>query len=222
MGIYTHLLDFHFGTMSAPLYSRIDINGRSVNVEYQAVGESVTINILPDAVHNAPGTEQATRQFFEGIGATTDASAHRFTLALPNPDSYRPALLGWLRSAYVLAFAGLGYKYILHNSMDIVRHQLMNIDDVVIRSFSITVTEGPSDTSQLFISTQPSWLGECIVVKMKKELVFLPWFDSNPSLYKKLETNMENGEVFLDTFSGKEIPWPHGPAHLLDDNIGRK
>src|SRR5438552_3370473 len=91
-----------------------------------------------------------------------------------------------LRSAYIAAFALLGYRYILRSALDVVRDQIAKPDADLIPRFSLHLGGAEPRTHRLIISvTQPASL-RCVLVGIGDQAVFLPGLEPWPRIYERL------------------------------------
>jgi hypothetical protein len=58
-------------------------------------------------------------------------------LRINEPYNPRRARLGWVRAAFLVAFAWLGNRYILHPALQPLRVQLLNPEDEILSSLPI-------------------------------------------------------------------------------------
>lgn len=206
-------LDFATGTMSRPMRARAGMGGNDLNVAIQHVGDSMIVQVPPRT--NDPRAEETYRAELDRL---VDAGTREWSLnlALVPRVRYRRALLGWLRAAYLAAFAALGYRYILRPQLALVREQLQKPDDRVIEDFSATMPRAPATERRLLLVEKPTAL-RSLTVQMGRHLVFLPGLDSDADLYTRLtRERAAKNELFHAKLSGKTIPWPGRPEFALD------
>lgn len=205
------IIDFAQGTMDQHARGRVELPGSVLNARILAQGTDVRVEGIPAA--NSP----KAREIFERqLGAMTEAGSWegvKFRLVLDLKGEPRDAYLGWLRSAYLVAFAALGYTYILHPSVRRVREQLQHPDQQILRVFSVTAAEAPQNRRQVLFITQPAWLGS-LAIQMGRHTVFLPWLDD--AIYERLAERTDQGKTFHEQLAGEEAAWPQQPVFALD------
>lgn len=206
------IFDFHYGTMDRPAPARLTMADQSINVEVQATEESVRVVGLPDS--NDP---QAQGELLAELDRLVEAGSwqdSRFDLTFYRGFRHRPALVGWLRAGYLAAFAALGYRYIMRASLDVVRQQLVNPQDEVLRVFSVTIPGRISkEERRILLVQRPTWLNS-VAVQIGRHIVFLPSLEDTPIPFESLA--QKAGQQARERIAGKLIPWPTRPEHALD------
>lgn len=134
-------------------------------------------------------------------------------LELATTNKTNAAGASLLRSAYIIAFAIFGYRYILDNRLTSVREQLARPNDGLIRIFSAEGAK-PSRQFQVVLVDEPEAL-RSLAIQMGRYMVYLPALDGGTDLYDRLLHWRDAGGSFVPTW-GQHLPWPAEPMHLLD------
>jgi hypothetical protein len=192
-------LDFIRGTMAAPRRFELSWGDLSINVEAQKDASGIRVFGLPR--NNPPGA-------LAGWEADLDKAsgiepAFRFHLSAKRRFRYQSARVGWLKSAYLVTFAALGYSYIVMPTLRKVREQIAEPDRKVIDGFSAYLPKGRTTDRALLLADEPE---KTIMVVMGHHLIMLPSDDSPPDLYQRLVEN-QRGPDFVGHPIG-EFPWP--------------
>jgi hypothetical protein len=132
-------------------------------------------------------------------------------LTFPVPD-FRKASIGWLRAAYLVAFATLGYLYILRADLEEVRRQIRAPASDVLDRYCLITQEDPADARIAFVR-KPADL-ESVVVLSKSCAVFLP-STASADTYERL-SRVERWPPAGVTLAGSVAPWPTQPTYALD------
>jgi hypothetical protein len=145
------------------------------------------------------------------VGTVTNLS---FRLT-PYKDTFKDQLarVGWLRAAYLVAFAEFGYLYVFQRRLESVRRQLAEPAANVIDLFSVVLPEATAQTRHFVIIEEPLDL-RGLALQMGRSLVFLPWLSDG--LYDRLSARSKNDRRFGETLKGGLVPWPAEPLHLMD------
>jgi len=206
------LIDFVTGTMDKPASARFEVGNASVNVDYYNGPAGVLV--IGDPKRNSPEAQDRVAKAFEGAHQSGRAQTLSFKVT-PSRLGYdaRLHVAGALRSAYLIAFAALGYTYIFQRRLERVRRQLRAPDDVVIDCFSVTLPKARPDARRFVFVQDPAHLAS-ILIQMGRQLVFLPWLDDE--LYSALKQGRERGGEFDVKIHGDQLPWPQEPMHLID------
>jgi hypothetical protein len=128
------------------------------------------------------------------------------------------ARYSWIRSAYLAAFAGLGWTYILRHALRPVRAQLANPEAEVLPTYVFRDPEGVATSRRILVVTEPSEL-RCVAVMIGEHGVFLPGL-SDPLTMDELgraftQRCREDGRLTV-RLQGKLVPWPSRATYLMD------
>jgi hypothetical protein len=134
-----------------------------------------------------------------------------FNLSFRSPD-FRKASIGWLRAAFLVAFATLGYRYILRTDLEEVRRQILDPAAEILDRYCVITKRGPAERCITFVR-EPAKLRSVIVFN-NPYAVFLP-SDASGSTYEQLAT-LDPWPPGTVTLSGSTAPWPTQPAYALD------
>jgi hypothetical protein len=171
--------------------------------------------------NNPADVERAVESFdqlVEGIGDDT------FTLTFKHAFEPRRARLGWLRAAYLIAFAQFGYRYILRPAFEPLRAQLMSPDEAVLDPPPVTIDPsavGEHGGRLLMPSTD---VLDIVIVDMGWVYAFLPGADGSAGFFDTViervlalsqSRRQEAGIVGLD-LPGGTLEWPTSPQYVFD------
>lgn len=179
-------------------------------VDYYHGAAGVLISGVPKANH--PSALSQLQSEIEGsLGRGVETS---FGVSLYR-DQYenRLAQVGWLRAAYLVAFAVFGYRYVFQKKLEPVRRQLAEPKSILIDPFSVILPEAKADERRFMLVAEPDYL-RGIAVQMGRCVVFLPWLVEG--LYEALAQQNRSGPSFQAQLKVEHGPWPTEPMHLLD------
>ncbi|WP_244313440.1 hypothetical protein [Streptomyces zinciresistens] len=141
----------------------------------------------------------------------------RFTVTERFVNSH--AELSWIRSAYLAAFAALGWRYILRPELQPIRDQIKNPETKILPRLSGFNPEAPTDRKGILLVESPNDL-RGVFVTIGRHGVFLPgppWAAQSCSELSQAITDWSAAESRHQMMlSGKEVPWPKNPMYLLD------
>ena len=200
-------LDFVRGEMKNFRPARLTVRGVSMNVDHYHGGGGVLISGVPRV--NPPGAVGR-------LEAALDSQLVDQSLTIePYRDTFdnRLAVVGWLRSAYLIAFAAFGYRFAFHGTLDRVREQLAHPERDVLGLFSVYLPAADRDSRSLLIVEDPCDLAS-LLVQFGRQLVFLPWKEAG--IHDRLQQRKARHPSFDAQLSGRQVPWPEEPLHLLD------
>lgn len=215
---YDQIAAFDMGTMteSEKLRVRIDIEGNSLNAEIRASGGSYVVN-YPERINDPlswANAQQIFQQAREDESIANKPVPTNFPLHEHNP---RLASVGWLRSAYIVAFAALGYRYALHPDVAIVRTQIVDFSSQIIEKFMGTDSVTPKEVRNMYLVFEPLELS-CLLVQTGRYTVILPPIGFGLDFYErtdfgKLQRLCNDG---IPPDQHLIVKWPREPHHAWD------
>ena len=120
----------------------------------------------------------------------------------------KPALVAWLRAAYLTMFAVNGYHYIFGPGLAIVRRQIREPQAEHIPAFHVTIAgERPLTERRIMRIREPEWQRSW-AVQFDHHLVLLPLAE-DATLYERLtEKSRRNHIKITSSESWEWPPWP--------------
>lgn len=145
-------------------------------------------------------------------------AAGRFSFTIHTRFDESRARLSIIRSAYLAAFAALGWSYILQSEMQQIRDQLMKPDDAILDTYVFRDPDSATSVRRMILVADPDEL-RCLAVTIGEYSIFLPgwprpktWDETSAAFGRECEAD---GRLNLE-LKGKEIPWPKKPMYFLD------
>jgi hypothetical protein len=207
------MYDFAQGTMTRRARARLEIGGEALNVELLASGSGIQLVGVPRA--NDPRGQARAEAELERLARDQQWDGYQFRITSYQRFRGRAALVGWLRAAYLAAFAALGYRYIVRPELQIVRAQLADTTAEILPVFSMTMPAARRAERRLLLVEQPSWL-RSLCVQMGRHAVFLPGLSAARGLYDRLARRSGRNRHAELQLTGKLVPWPTKPELALD------
>ena len=129
----------------------------------------------------------------------------------------RRARAGWLRAAYLVAFAAFGYRYICGPALIPVRQQIRHPEQEIIpvASFGIAPT-APKTANHLMLSGEPAAL-RGVAVQMRRHIVLLPRPNDRAFYQRVAAYRAQSGVDAALTVHGNQYEWPTTARHPSDD-----
>jgi hypothetical protein len=159
---------------------------------------------------NDPKVIKRVDAYFMSLAQGDAWKGAKFHITSQTRCNFKLAKIGDLRAAFLVAFAAFGYRYAFDPRLDIVRQQILNPTDNVIKAWTITLTQ-PKDNSNLLLFVKSL---QSIVVKFGRVGILLPWLNSSKDFYSELVTKHEsNIHMNID---GEFIKWPAQLDMALD------
>jgi len=170
---------------------------------------------------NSPTDIQRSEEVLAEAGA-----GHTFELRSLESWSDRRANLGWVRAAYVVAFAWFGYRYILLPVFERLRQQLREPDEPILPRLPLLVDLRRDLSERRFGEIREPASLRSVAVEMGPHTVFLPppgeldesFFDTIRDRFVELPERymIRTGGVPEARLIGRNYPWPRGPNFVLD------
>jgi len=118
--------------------------------------------------------------------------------------SRRTADIGYLKTAYLAAFAKFGYSYILRLALNRVREQIKDPSSRVLETVRV-YCDGISISKKVFLLFHEPI--RCLGIKVENSIVCLPLPDGDDIFYKTLAEMRASGRIFTWR-SNATIKWP--------------
>jgi hypothetical protein len=141
-----------------------------------------------------------------------------FSFTVHTRFSETRARYSWIRSAYLAAFAALGWAYILRPVLQPIREQLTNPESEVLSTYMFRDPEADATTRRLLLVNEPEEL-RCLSVVIGEHGVFLPGvFDplTMDELAHRFAARCDENQQLHVTLNGKLVPWPSRAMYFLD------
>lgn len=212
-----------------PFKAEYTLNGVKIKGRYKISSienQEIQCSIDSNDINNYPNFTQELDHNWDGANLEI-----KYDLtSVKRNDEY--ANLSILKSAYLLAFAKLGYMYILNNNLDTIRDQLQNPDRNVLKN-SFLVAKGVEILQDLKDGVYYGYVENisCVLVvmtfKLKKKnalkhraVVALPTPEAKDfSLYSQL-SRMTNNKTINNVKEAEELPLEPIRAKIEWDTLG--
>lgn len=205
-----HVLDFALETMETPRPAEFSVGSLKQRVEVYRSSGGLFIRGLPG--NNPPET---TRQIQQAMERMISRQGHSFTISLSKETYSEPhERVSWLRAAYLAAFAALGYRYILRNSLNLVRQQIFEPDNKIIECFSVFDCDASPDRRFIVLISEPDWV-RGLAVQMGRHIILLPFSGTDTEFYERVR-RAATGESMTELGGKLQLTWPREPVFALD------
>jgi hypothetical protein len=176
----------------------------SVPVRLSASGRGVVLVGLPHATR----PDVHVMGEFEAATKAKDGRKVPFKIKFAAFSAAR-ARASWLRSAYLVFFAALGYRFICRPELESLRAKIANPDsDKEPRTFRLILDKSTEPT--LLRIDEPEALRSYVML-YRRNAIFLPRYGDSDLYIRLAKHPSDRG------FSGKQFPWPlDGPKFLYD------
>lgn len=204
------LIKFHEGA-TVDMNATLTVSGAPANVDLKLNDGSIQIFGRSDL--NSP-TDQAAWEaaLHELVGATSPKLS--FGLPAVTHIPWR-ASVSWLRAAYLVVFAALGYRFAIHERLSIVREQILNPEEKLIRVSGLFINDASPDERICLVVLEPVAL-QCVFVQFGRRAIMLPAPWSDVDIYGQMADSVDVSAEFSQELAGKLVPWPTSPQHLYD------
>jgi hypothetical protein len=200
-------LDFAFGTTRRPLRRTWQVDGVRVHGNIRATGDVVVFEGVAKA--NPPRDIETFKDLNVAEGAFTASASRGF-------DPQRAAI-AWLRSAYVVSFATFGYRYIVRESLNVVRNAFADPENSSLYPPSLIDSNAAIGTRSIMVVSEPEWL-RSVAVSIDRRTLFLPVAGSDPDFFDRIAGSFpRGGESSGVAMHGTAYRWPTRPMHAHDE-----
>jgi HNH endonuclease len=200
--------DFGSRRMTKSMPATFEFAGIEQRVEATFGQDGLLIAGVPR--QNRPQTAQVLTAAFDKVVA--DGSTNTtMKLSFATPD-LRAASVGWLRAAYLVAFATLGYMYIFRQELEQVRQQIQDPQAAILDRYCMITKRGQNDRL-ITLARQPAEF-ESVIILSNDVALFLPSYASNGT-YEWL-ADIQPWPPGEKVLSGLTAPWPARPTYGLD------
>ncbi len=186
--------------------AKLIVGDAKVNIDLRFSEQGGEINILGD--QNDPKVVETLKPILKEI----IQSGKSFNLRDIVSYSRKAADIGYLKTAYLAAFAKFGYSYILRPALNRVRQQIKEPSLCILNTVRVygNVTNIPE---KVFILLQEPI--SCLSVKADDSIVCLPLPYGDDLFYEKLAEMRANGRIF-EWRGNATIEWPRRFELALD------
>jgi hypothetical protein len=158
---------------------------------------------------------------FEKAMNAAASGGSEFSLKIRTKDRFSSerARVSWVRSAYLVAFAAFGWRYILQTSLNPLRAQFQDPTNITLPEMSLYDPDADPSRRELMVVEKPVSC-QSVVVRIGQHSVFLPAIDSTRSLADLVEAlhsykPPSEGPTRFSMF-GTWVPWPVKPQYVFD------
>jgi hypothetical protein len=181
--------------------AKLKVGEDDVHVEVSRTPDNqVTFNIIGSS--NDPAAVLRVNDYLDGLSKSGNAEGTQFRITSLVRYHHRRSQIGYLRAAYLVAFASLGYKYALSTALDGVRDQIHEPKSESLHGWMLEITTPDLPEFLFLVMESPNSL----LVKFGTTGVFLPRPEDNENLYAKLRS--EHSPNDLLNVSGAAVAWP--------------
>lgn len=191
---------------------------RTTRVKFIAFDQTVSADLL--MVENewkvvalpAKSDPRAHQAMFEAFDRAEIEGISNWTFGIDFSLRHSPwhEAVGWLRVAYLYAFAALGYRFILRPELNLIREQFERPSDKIVPQVIKHVSRPLESDGFAFIHT-PSEM-RSVLVHLGPNLFFFPSFTSADTFYDRMAAQSEG----IDTFEGVHFNLPRTRVFALD------
>lgn len=201
-----HVAGRFLATGDPPRRAKIRVDGLSLNVDVSRNDGGIHIQILGD--QNAPETVKALQSRFPTVLEAQQSFDLQDSVAYRRVD----ADVSYLRAAYLVAFAKLGYAYILSPSLDRVRRKIQDPGSELLPVVRIYCSERHLGEKAILLAERPA---TCLAVKFSDSVVCLPAIGQGDGFYEELAVLRSGSRSETWHFSGT-MRWPERFEAALD------
>lgn len=205
---------FLAGQSADPMRVEYTIGGVTNRGNMHLSGNGVLLLGVPEV--NNPADVERMAQIMDSL---VDSGDTRFRLDWRPTIRISPnhARVSWLRTGYLVAFAALGWSYILRSTLDPLRAQFEDPLNITVPPLSLYEPTADPLRREVLIVEEPDEQ-RSVVISIGRRLIFLPAIDGPRSLDELADAlgSHHTARRLQYSFFGKRLPWPRKPQYLLD------
>jgi len=168
-------------------------------------------------INNPPDAQQ-----FDQVLSDAIDNREQITLSFAPQFRFSPdrARVSWIRSAYLVAFAALGWSYVLRPQLVPLREQFQAHEGAALPEIALYDPQADPERRELLIVSEPSDCASVLVV-IGGQILFLPRPGGPRSVVDLADAvqaryqDAASSQTPL-TFFGTPLPWPTKPDYGLD------
>jgi hypothetical protein len=192
-------------------HARVALAGEVLNVITHRLDDDWNVIYVPPQ-SNDPAAVGRVSEYLNRITGEQDGEVLQLAMRPRHGFDARRARIGDLKTAYLLAFAALGYRWAVHPSLHVVRAQIAYPEATLLQRWWLApVGDGEPLLSIARSCTEPPFA--CVSVRLAHSLVLLPWFDEG-DLYARIKAADVPGATM--DFRLATVRWPRGLELVLD------
>ncbi len=153
---------------------------------------------LPE--NNNPETQRQFEEALEDLATKGTWDGAKFNITLPGVDMQK-ARIGDLRTAYLVAFAALGYRFAFNKALNPVREQLLNVEEKLLENYHWILHDRTAEGRHLVLMQEPI---TAVCVQLERTVICLPDPTREEEFYGQLPDKLKSG----GDLRRKEIRWP--------------
>lgn len=179
--------------------AKFTIGNHEINVDL--VKEKNSTNIVFLRKENNPNKLTQAEDYIKRLIKSNAWSGTEFNIAPKNTYHKWKSQLAILKSAYLLAFAKFGYKYIFQKDFDAIRQQILDPNLKLEKNFWLN---GNYKKDPILLHAKFPF--ECILVNIEGHIVMLPGFSESGNCYVELRKKFVPGQNL--NFTGDIYTFP--------------
>jgi hypothetical protein len=198
--------DFATGNLTTPVKGTFKVGNGEMAATLTRTGH-VTVSGLPE--NTDPTQHDALVEHFNRLVDTGLGEGESMTWSFRSRWTDANVRASWLRAAYLIAFAALGYRYILRTELEPVRAQVNDPAGPHAPRAVMVNPRLPKTHRALWLVERPKTL-RSVNVGMGRWAVWLPGLGIDPTFYERLAAR-KVWPPRIKTVSGKRVVWPTEP-----------
>lgn len=187
---------------------KIEVEGQVINAEMFQEPNFTNIKILPN---NNPAVANQVEERIMDSGSAPPS----INITVWGGYRQKEADVGYLRAAYLAAFAKFGYRWIFTSETHIIRRQIQNPRDTLIQNFRVGLSHKSGHTPDGFYILKTPLTA--LLVRIGNNAIYLPWprGASAKQISEWINSEKEKGKSCEYTYQ-QIAPWPTGLELIFD------
>jgi hypothetical protein len=200
------------GQRDMPVQVTLEEHGHRISARMRKTDAGYELAGVPEK-----SDKRAHKAFFDTLDEIAATGRTDWSFRLHWEVRYRADAerISWLRTAFLVAFSMLGYRYAYLNALSAVRHQIKEPDKMLLPPFLLRAEGAAPEARAIAFVREPEPFRGCIMVQRGPMVTVLPGLTNDPGEYQRalagLTPDTARGRV-----DGLSADWPREPQHRLD------
>jgi hypothetical protein len=198
---------------------RLGIEGLEGEITVRATVKDGNWTVIVDEKRSNPKIAQTIQKRLEQLAMAGEIPP-AFNLSWDLRYQRLPESIAWLRAGFLVAFAALGYRYILHPALNGIREQIRSPTALTLPNLGVLLltesdSSGRKPSREIRLIKEPAEL-RAILVRMGRMGVLLPDLTVPADFHARIADALPRLTKEGSNLSGPSLPWPRGPRLALD------
>jgi hypothetical protein len=208
----SELREIAAGEREMPVQVTLQEHGHRISARMRKTDSGFELAGVPER-----SDKRAHKAFFDTLNDIAATGRMDWGFRLQWKVKYRAEAerISWLRTAFLVAFSMLGYRYAYLNTLGPVRRQVREPEKSLLPSFLLRAEGAAPEARVIAFVREPESLRGCIMVQRGPMLTILPGLTDDEGEYTRVLAGLTPDTV-RGRVDGLSADWPREPQYRLD------